>query len=202
MSASSPTSRRLPLYREVDDAIDAFQRATGLGCPTGCGTCCETQTPYVRIADMAEIAEAHVARGVDVGEATLERARAAGAARPCVIFEKGRLPGGCTEYALRPMLCRLFGFGGVRDKHGAAELAVCRVHKAETPEAAARAAAFVAGGGAVPMMADWQSAADASTDDHDARLLPINEALALALERALLRAHYADSAANASRSDG
>jgi uncharacterized protein len=181
-------SRRLPLYREVDAAIAAFQDATGLACPRGCGVCCETQTPYVRVADMDEIARAHVARGV--GEETLARAQAAGAARPCVIYEPGRLPGGCTEYELRPMLCRLFGFGAVRDKHGAAELAVCRVHKQETPEVAARAAAFVAGGGVVPMMAEWQEAADGATDDADRRLLPINLALAAALERALLRAHY------------
>ena len=28
----------------------------------------------------------------------------------------GRLPGGCTAYALRPLICRLFGFSAVRDK--------------------------------------------------------------------------------------
>jgi Fe-S-cluster containining protein len=185
--------RRLPLYRDVDLAIDAFQHATGLGCPTGCGTCCAEQTPYVRIADMHEIASAQVARGVELAVATLARAQDAGAARPCVIFEPGRLPGGCTEYALRPMLCRLFGFGAVRDKHGTAQLAVCRVHTATTPEVAARAAGFVAAGGAVPMMADWQSAADAQAElgDGDPTLYPINVALAKALERALLRAQYA-----------
>jgi Fe-S-cluster containining protein len=182
-------TRRLPIYRDADAAIDAFQRATGLACPTGCGTCCETQTPYVRIADMQEIAEAHVVRGV--AEDTLERARAAGAERPCAIYEPGRLPGGCTEYELRPVLCRLFGFGAVRDKHGAAALAACRVHKQQVPEAAARAIAHVLAGGAVPMIADWQAAADAASDDGDPRLLPINLALAAALERALLRAHYA-----------
>ena len=181
--------RRLPLYRAADQEIDAFQRATGLACPTGCGTCCETQTPFVRISDMAEIAEAHVARGI--AEATLERARAAGAAQPCAIYEPGRMPGGCTEYELRPILCRLFGFGAVRDKHGAAALAACRVHKQAVPDAAARAIAHVAAGGAAPMIADWQAAADAHADDADPRLLPINLALAAALERALLRADLA-----------
>ena len=176
---------RLPIYRAADDAIAAFQAATGLACPPGCGACCEEQTPFVRIADMEEIAAAHVARGI--GEQTLDRALAAGDERPCVIYEPGRLPGGCTEYELRPTLCRLFGFGAVRDKHGKAALAACRVHKRETPEAAARAIAFVDGGGAAPMIADWQAAADAASDDGDMRLMPINVALARALERALLR---------------
>ncbi|HTJ46857.1 MAG TPA: YkgJ family cysteine cluster protein [Kofleriaceae bacterium] len=184
---------RLPIYRAADDEIDAFQRATGLACPTGCGVCCETQTPYVRVADMQEIAEAHVARGVEYAEATLARARAAGAERPCAIYEPGRLPGGCTEYELRPILCRLFGFGAVRDKQGAAALAACRVHKQVTPELAARAIDFVANGGAVPMIADWQATADAAIADRDPQLLPINVALAEALERSLLRAQYANA---------
>jgi Fe-S-cluster containining protein len=181
------TSRRLPIYAAADDAIATFQAATGLACPRGCGACCEEQTPFVRIADMEEIAAAHVARGI--GEETLERARAAGDARPCVIYQPGRLPGGCTEYDLRPTLCRLFGFGAVRDKHGQAALAACKIHKRDMPEAAARAIAFVDGGGDVPMIADWQAAADAASDDGDLRLMPINLALARALERALLRAH-------------
>ncbi len=182
-------TRRLPIYAAADEAIARFQAATGLACPRGCGTCCAEQTPFVRVADMAEIAAAHVARGI--AEDTLARARGAGSQRPCVIFEPGRLPGGCTEYELRPTLCRLFGFGAVRDKHGKAALAACRVHKQETPEIAARAIAFVDGGGEVPIFAEWQAAADAASDDGDPTLLPINEALAIALERALLRDHYA-----------
>src|SRR5205823_873314 len=131
-----------------------FAEATGLACPHGCGECCDQQVPWVRIADMKEIAEARVARGE--GEATLAAAVAAGRDGTCAIFEKGRLPGGCTEYELRPILCRLFGFGGVRDKHARPALAACKVHKRETPEVAARAIAFVEGGGAIPMLAEWQ----------------------------------------------
>ena len=188
--------KRLPIYAAADAAIARFQAATGLACPRGCGRCCEEQTPFVRVADMEEIAAAHVARGI--GEDTLARAKAAGSLHPCVIFAPGRLPGGCTEYELRPTLCRLFGFGAVRDKHGEAALAACRVHKQETPEVAARAIAFVASGGDVPIFAEWQAAADAESDDGDPTLMPINEALAIALERALLRDSY-EKAATTSR---
>ena len=182
-------ARRLPLYQAVDREIDAFQQATGLGCPTGCGHCCETQTPYVTVADMAAIADAAVARGD--GEALYDRAVAALAAgAPCAIFQPGRLPGGCTAYELRPMLCRLFGFAAVRDKHGQARLALCRIHARDLPEASARAVAFVDGGGAVPAFADWQGETDALDPDGSREQLPINEALARALEKALLRARY------------
>ena len=182
-------SRRLPLFQAVDAEITAFQDATGLHCPTGCGHCCQTQTPFVSVADMLPIAAAVVARGD--GEMLYDRAVAAGdAGGPCAIFQPGRLPGGCTEYELRPMLCRLFGFAAVRDKHRQPHLALCRIHARDLPEASARAVAFVDGGGAVPAFADWQGETDALDPDGSREQLPINEALARALEKALLRARY------------
>jgi Fe-S-cluster containining protein len=181
--------RRLPLFHAVDTAITAFQDATGLHCPTGCGHCCETQTPYVSIADMMPIAADAVARG-DC-EALYDRAVAAAeAGAPCVVFEPGRLPGGCTRYELRPMLCRLFGFAAVKDKHGQQRLALCRVHGRDLPEVSARATAHVDGGGAVPIFAEWQAETDALDPDNAREQLPINQALARALERELLRARY------------
>ncbi len=183
-------SRRLPLFHAVDAAITAFQDATGLGCPTGCGHCCQTQTPYVSVADMAPIAADAVARGD--GEALYDRAVAADdAGSPCAVFEPGRLPGGCTAYELRPMLCRLFGFAAVKDKHGHQRLALCRVHGRELPADSARATAFVDDGGAVPIFAEWQAETDALDPEGSREQLPINRALARALERELLRAQYA-----------
>jgi Fe-S-cluster containining protein len=181
--------RRLALYQDADRATGALASATGLACPTGCGECCARHDPHVTIADVEPIAAAAVADRT--AEAMLDRALAAPAG-PCVYFEPGRLPGGCTVYALRPILCRLFGFSAVRDKHGAPALAVCEVHKAATPEVAARAAAHVAGGGEVAILAEYQARAD-GLDPDPARTeqLPINVALARALERALLRARLA-----------
>jgi uncharacterized protein len=179
-----------PLFDAVDAAIDRFQGDTGLRCPTGCGHCCQTQTPFVTVTDMMPIAAAVVARGD--GEALYDRAvAAADAGAPCAIFQPGRLPGGCTEYELRPMLCRLFGFAAVRDKHGQQHLALCRIHGRDVPEASARATAFVDGGGAVPLFSEWQAEADALEPDGGGAQLPINVALARALERELLRARYA-----------
>jgi Fe-S-cluster containining protein len=177
--------RRLTLYQEADAAADALTAATGLRCPTGCGECCARHDPHVTVADMVPLARAAVAGGT--AEALLARALAAPAG-PCVYFVPGRLPGGCTVYPLRPILCRLFGFAAVRDKHGAAALAACEVHKATTPEVAARAIAHVAAGGPVAILAEYQARADGLDDPGLAEQLPINVALARALERELLRA--------------
>ncbi|MBP6633341.1 MAG: YkgJ family cysteine cluster protein [Kofleriaceae bacterium] len=188
------TGRRSPLLEvlaEADAAVDALTAATGLACPTGCGHCCAHHQPHATVADLAPMADAEVVVGT--AEARLAALLAAGDDAPCVYFAAGRLPGGCTAYALRPLICRLFGFSAVRDKHGQPELAACHVHKRERPAAVARAVAHVGAGGPVAVMADLQAQADALDPDSARVQHPINRALRLALERALLRAAYADA---------
>ena len=180
------TPRRLAIYRDADLATAAVAAATGLGCPTGCGNCCVRTPPHVSGSDVAPIARAAIEAGE--AEALRARARATGAG-PCVLFAPGQLPGGCTVYAIRPVICRLFAFAAVRDKHGALELAICREHSAADPTAPARVRAYLAAGGAAPAFADVQQDAH-DPDDGPAELMPINLALAHALERELLRSQY------------
>jgi Fe-S-cluster containining protein len=166
---------RLALYAEADRATTAFANATGLACPTGCGTCCTDHRPHVTVDDVAAIAEVAVTDGT--AEALLDRALDAGEGA-CVLYEPNRAPGGCTMYALRPLVCRLFGFAAVRDKHGAPVLATCHVHRATAPDAVARAEAAA---GDAPVFGDLVDPIDAQGQQ------PINVALAAALDRALLR---------------
>ncbi len=177
---------RLAVYRDADHATDAVGAATGLACPTGCGACCVRTPPHVSVSDVAPIARAAIESGE--AEALLARARTVGAG-PCVLFAPGQLPGGCTVYAIRPAICRLFAFAAVRDKHGALELAICREHSAADPAAPARVRAYLAAGGAAPCFTDVQQDAH-DPDEGPAELVPINLALASALERELLRSQY------------
>ena len=177
---------RLALYRDADAATDAVIAGTGLACPTGCGACCVRTPPHVSISDVAPIARAAIERGE--AEALLARATALDVG-PCALFAPGRLPGGCTVYAIRPVICRLFAFAAVRDKHGALELAICKEHSLADPAAPARVRAYLAAGGEAPSFVDVQQ--DAHDPDEGApTLMPINRALASALERELLRSQY------------
>lgn len=135
---------------------------------------------------MADIARSLVQAGR--GEAALTQAREQ---TICIFYQAGRLPGGCTIYAQRPLLCRLFGYAAVRDKHGALELAVCHVHKEVQSAEAERARAWIADGNPVAVFADLQAPMDALDPTYATERMPINEALARALERDLLRAQFA-----------
>jgi Fe-S-cluster containining protein len=169
-------------HAEQDAGIERLVRATGLACPEGCGACCLSPEVETSVADVLPLAFALFARGA--AEEALARARAARDAGPCVLYaaspgdpRRGR----CTVYAERPSICRLFGFASRRARGGGQEHAACRELRAAHPEASARAAAAVSGGLEAPRI-DAEPGAIALLAG-DARPLPINHALRLALER-------------------
>jgi Fe-S-cluster containining protein len=186
----------IELFSRLEAETAAFAGTSGLRCPDGCGACCESPNVYTSAVELEPLAEELVARGE--AEAALDRAAAAGPGQ-CVFYAShGPGLGRCTVYALRPMICRLFGFAAVRDKQGQPELAGCRVHKAAQPEAMAHARALVAGGHPVPMMTDWQQRAAELGTSATGALVPINQAIQQALERALFAAALAGAGATSS----
>lgn len=47
----------------------------------------------------------------------------------CILFRPDlaqNLGGGCSQYSMRPLICRLFGFAGSHDKNGRIRLSQCR----------------------------------------------------------------------------
>jgi Fe-S-cluster containining protein len=185
------------LFSRLEAETSAFAGASGLRCPDGCGACCESPNVYTSVVELEPLAEELVARGE--AEDALDRAAAAGPGQ-CVFYAShGPGLGRCTVYALRPMICRLFGFAAVRNKQGQPELAGCRVHKGAQPEAMAHARALVAGGHPVPMMTDWQQQAAELGTSATGALVPINQAIQQALERALFAAALAGASTQSSR---
>lgn len=186
MSAPSRTLR-LQLYSEADTATAAVAAATGLVCPTGCARCCDSPHVHASVAEMMPIAEA----ALEAGQAdTLWERAAESEAAPCILLERhGPGSGACSVYALRPIVCRLFGFAAVRGRAGLPELSVCAVHAAEQPEIATRARNLVTAGLEAPLFVEMQERS-AELDPNAATLHPINRALRLAIERAVLRTRY------------
>jgi Fe-S-cluster containining protein len=177
----------------ASSATAAFAAEQALSCPPGCGACCLSTEVECTVAELGPLAAELVERGT--ATAVLDQARAAPLGA-CVLYvpeaQEARR-GRCSEYRLRPRICRLFGFAGRSNRAGANELVACRVMRAADPLGVARAVTAVAAGAPVPLYGTHF--ADRSADEAGAggRLRPINEALTLALERELLRRHLASS---------
>jgi Fe-S-cluster containining protein len=172
------------LFADIDAATEGFSERSGLRCAAGCGACCLKPGIEARVSEMLPAAAQLVAEGRD--EAVLERALAAREGR-CVFYEAdaaGERRGRCGAYAVRPSICRLFGFAAAARKDGARELVGCRILKDQVKDEAGGAPLDLT---SAPSLREFGLRADMLVPQRSwSELYPINEALALAIDRARL----------------
>jgi uncharacterized protein len=171
------------LFAEIDRQTQAFQSATGLHCPSGCGKCCENEHVEVTILDCLPLA-------IDLFQQGKGEFWLAEFTEPlrdsCLFYQRDpRQPGKgqCLQYVGRPLLCRTFGFGTVRNKVGLPELAVCSVHRATQGEIVERSQQAIAAGLPAPNFADLAMQLKAIDPAIGHQRYPINQAMQQALER-------------------
>lgn len=175
------------------EATEAFSAAHGLHCPPGCGACCLSPEVECSVTEWGPLVRELVREGRAEAVLAQLHGQLASGSSVCVFYapEDGDpRRGRCQVYGLRPMICRLFGFSARRDRDGTPELVSCRVMREQDPAAVAAAAQAVREGAPAPVMGDLMGAVLAEAPGTDGRMLPINEALRVALERALLRARF------------
>lgn len=115
------------LYGAADQAVAAYQQASGLGCPAGCVQCCYSEKVEATVLEMIPAAF-HLFR-TGQAEPVLKRLEMQESSRQCILFRADlstAAPGGCTLYPFRALICRLFGFAGNTDRGGVPQLARCR----------------------------------------------------------------------------
>jgi len=109
----------LEVYRSLDEEIDRFAHAATIGCPDGCGRCCEETDPEVTQIEADFIAVYLSYSAVNVIGALNTRHSG------CVFYDPSS-PLHCTIYGARPLVCRAFAFTTIRDKNGAPLFRYCR----------------------------------------------------------------------------
>lgn len=175
------------VLREIDAATDAYAAASGIKCRTGCGQCCLSRNVEARVIELLPMARRLVE--ADIAYEVHERATSA-PDNACVLYRSDpgdATLGRCGHYAERPSICRLFGFAAIRAKTGSRELAACHWHKKLQPEVVAAAQRDIDAGGDVPLFPDFGMRLSALTTTPSlAEMLPINQALARAIEKVAL----------------
>lgn len=176
------------LFANLDEEIGAFLATTGLACPKGCGACCLNPDIESTVLEFLPLARHLVASGQ--AEAWLQQLE--NASSPCAGFRPGPQPdeGSCGIYSHRGLICRLFAFSAVRNKAGALCLTACRVMKTRTPRQVANTQTRIDQGLYIPLMADYALRLGGLDPALGLDFHPINRAIQLALERALLDASF------------
>lgn len=172
----------LTIYSEIDVQVEAFRSVVKLHCLPGCGICCTSTKVEANVIELLPLARELFHQGE--AEFWMERAQATRYEGICIFYDP-KPPrigiGHCRFYAWRPSVCRLFGFSKVKDKTGKPKLAVCIVQKNIMPYVVENAEKSISHGIPAPGLTNFFL--QIMGIDPSGRLMPINRAIHMALEK-------------------
>lgn len=179
------------VFDELEESFGSYQSRLGLHCKPGCGACCNNPNIEATVLEMLPLAFQLYDQGK--AEQVLEELEMySGFA--CYHYKRSSLDGlmgSCTVYKQRPVICRIFGAAGDRDKHGNNRLSVCRVIK-EIHASEYQQALQDLSQQPPPRMTDGKQRVrqlDFALSRED---LPINQALKVALQKVLFQSSFGD----------
>ena len=174
----------LSLFREVDRQAKLFKKLTGIQCPQMCGMCCFASGIETTVVEMLPLALYLWSRN----EADLFLNKLDNTAHPgqCIFFNPDTpIPGNgrCRVYKLRPLICRLFGFFTVKDKYDNYVYGSCKIIKQSYPANYQKAKELIEEGFHPSNMTDFMIRVISMGSDSGKKMLPINIACRVAIER-------------------
>ena len=176
------------LFDRLENEISAFQSETNLHCRIGCGKCCST--PEIVASPLEFLPWAlYLFLNSKAEEMLVELNNKSNSNchlyRPISILERNN--GSCSNYRYRGLICRLFGYAASRDKYGKLRLATCKIIKEEQQQNFKDTEEAISKGLYVPIFSDYYMQLSQIDNRLATALLPINEALKIAIEEVL---HY------------
>lgn len=174
------------LFSRLEKEITTFKSDTKLDCLLGCGKCCSN--PEIEASPLEFIPWAfHLFLNGKAEETLLvlndSSTNTCHIYRPLALLEE--FNGSCSNYRYRGLICRLFGFAANRDKYGELRLATCKIIKEGQTENYNLAQKAISNGKPVPIFTDYYMQLT-QIDYHLASIiLPINQALKMAIEEVL-----------------
>jgi len=173
------------VFRQLEKDVASFQQATQLQCAAHCGLCCHKTDISATPLEFLPLAYQLYKQG----EALKLYEQLSQNNQPkCVNLKSLVGPndsGFCSQYAYRGLICRLFGFSAMLDKHGAPKLVTCQTIKSKFPEAVEKAQHHIAEGSPTPIMRNYYFQLRAIDDTMGTTTLPINHAILEALKTVL-----------------
>jgi len=173
----------LQIYHEVDTQTAQIAKSTGLHCPPHCGQCCHS--PKIEISVLEALPLALDIYLTHDENKIMDKIEAQDNNPICVIFDpdpENLDNGRCSRYAMRPLICRLFGYTARKNKYDELEFSGCQVHKAQEDAAYQRAVFALKSGFPFPIGQEFCMQIASLNPQLGHRILPINQAIAEALE--------------------
>lgn len=118
------------VFKQLDKETEKFGKQSGLKCLTNCNLCCLKKGLEANVLEFLPLAYYLVKNNLHNAALDLLDTNP----EHCISLAKTQVPGqtaGCSIYDHRGLICRLFGFSGVRDKNARLSVYTCTYMKAE-----------------------------------------------------------------------
>jgi len=186
------------VYQEIDTKITQFQMASGLSCPDRCGRCCESRNVEATVLETLPLASEILSKNAVDGLLPLLENRAINGATLCVLYspEAGHPgEGRCSFYEFRPLVCRLFGYAGRRNRKGILEPCFCIPIKDHHPDCLERFHTAVSKKSPPSLYQDFFMRIASMNPIFGTKLLPVNIAIREGLSYLRMKMHpFSDAA--------
>jgi len=142
------------VFKQLDKETEKFGQQSNLKCLTNCNLCCLKKGLEANVLEFLPLAFYLVKNNLH------EQALDLLATDPehCINLAKSQVPGqtaGCGNYEYRGMVCRLFGFSGIKDKNSKLAIYTCSLMKNEYPQEFKTAMERINSGMPIPMVTDF-----------------------------------------------
>lgn len=174
------------LFDQLDAEISQFQTETKLHCQAGCGKCCTHSQVDASPLEFLPWAFHLFLNGeaeLLLDEVNTNTSSICHLYRPIGLLESGS--GSCSNYIHRGLICRLFGYGANTDKYGKLRLATCKFIKEDQTLFFTEAEERISAGLSVPIFTHYYMQLSQIDFYLGNSVVPINQALKLALEAVL-----------------
>ena len=142
------------VFKQLDKETEKFSKQSGLKCVTNCNLCCLKKGLEANVLEFLPLAYYLVKNNLH--EAALDLLETN--PEHCINMSKTQIPGiteGCSIYDHRGLICRLFGFSGVRDKNSRLSVYTCAHMKNEFQEEFKRSMEQINSGMNIPVVTDF-----------------------------------------------
>ena len=142
------------VFTQLDKETERFGKQSNLKCLTNCNLCCQKKGLEANVLEFLPLANYLVKNNLH--EAALDLLDTH--PEHCINLAKNQVPGqtsGCANYEHRGMVCRLFGFSGLKDKNSKLAIYTCSHMKEEYPEEFKTAMERINSGMEIPMVTDF-----------------------------------------------
>lgn len=176
------------LFENLEKEINTFKSKTHLECLSGCGKCCTT--PSIDASPLEFFPWAfHLYLNGKAEEMLVELNSKIHSNchlyLPLTLIDSTN--GSCSNYRYRGLICRLFGYAASRDKFGKLRLNTCKIIKKDQQKNYDDTIEAISNGLYVPIFSNYYMNLSQIDFRLGTTMLPINEALKIAIEEVL---HY------------